>query len=77
MSRLKDWYPKEFSQIAIQMCLKICAISTDLDFGVLSIKSMVLYFSELNINLRHGVHTIDSFAHPSNMIYDSCLYISK
>ena len=35
---------RDLSQIAIQICLKICAIPTDLDFGVLSIKSMFLVF---------------------------------
>ena len=43
MFRQKNWYFKEFNQISIQMCLKKCAIPTDLDFGVLSIKSMFLY----------------------------------
>ena len=44
MSRPRNWYSKEFSQIAIEICLKKCAIPTDLDFGVLSIKSMFFVF---------------------------------
>ena len=50
MSRPWNWYSKESSQIAIEICLKKCAIPTDLDFGVLSIKSMFLYFSGPKIN---------------------------
>ena len=50
MSRPRNWYSKEFSQIAIEICYKKCAFPTDLDCGVVSIKSMFLYFSGPNIN---------------------------
>ena len=82
MSRPRNSYSKEFSQITIEICFKKCAIPTDFDFGVLSKKLMFLYFSGPNINhrttvkvvlQRHGVHNFDSFAQPSYIIYDSCI----
>ena len=41
---------RSLAKLQLRYALKKCAIPTDLDFGVLSIKSMFLYFSGPKIN---------------------------